>query len=71
MVSTSRPTELAIEAHGLVKLFGSNRAVDGVDLAAKADTKSANFPPQHATGARLRRTARDATAQPCGSTRPP
>ncbi|MGC4934248.1 ATP-binding cassette domain-containing protein [Gordonia sp. DT30] len=26
-------TELAIEAHGLVKTFGRNRAVDGVDLA--------------------------------------
>src|SRR5688572_10190077 len=26
-------TELAIETHELVKLFGSNRAVDGVDLA--------------------------------------
>lgn len=38
MVSTSRPTELAIEAHGLVKLFGSNRAVDGVDLAVKTGT---------------------------------
>ncbi|MEP9413026.1 ATP-binding cassette domain-containing protein [Gordonia sp. VNQ95] len=25
-------TDLAIEAHGLVKTFGSNRAVDGVDL---------------------------------------
>jgi ABC-2 type transport system ATP-binding protein len=26
-------TDLAIETHGLVKVFGSNRAVDGVDLA--------------------------------------
>lgn len=38
MVSTTRTTDLAIEAHGLVKLFGSNRAVDGVDLAVKTGT---------------------------------
>ncbi|MBB5788307.1 ATP-binding cassette domain-containing protein [Jiangella mangrovi] len=30
--------ELAIEAHGLVKAFGENRAVDGVDLAVRAGT---------------------------------
>ena len=29
----SQQGELAIEAHGLVKTFGDNRAVDGVDLA--------------------------------------
>lgn len=38
MVPTSRSTELAIEAHGLVKLFGNNRAVDGVDLAVRTGT---------------------------------
>ncbi len=38
MVSTSRPVDLAIEANGLVKLFGTNRAVDGVDLAVKTGT---------------------------------
>lgn len=43
MVTTSQPSghtshELAIEAEGLVKLFGTNRAVDGVDLAVKAGT---------------------------------
>ncbi|PYI65625.1 daunorubicin/doxorubicin resistance ABC transporter ATP-binding protein DrrA [Arthrobacter livingstonensis] len=38
MVSTTRPTELAIEARGLVKLFGSNRAVDGVDLTVRTGT---------------------------------
>lgn len=38
MVLTSRSTELAIEAHGLVKLFGNNRAVDGVDLAVRTGT---------------------------------
>ncbi|WP_116947162.1 ATP-binding cassette domain-containing protein [Jiangella endophytica] len=31
-------TALAIEAHGLVKTFGENRAVDGVDLAVGAGT---------------------------------
>jgi ABC-2 type transport system ATP-binding protein len=31
-------TELAVEAEGLVKVFGSNRAVDGVDLRVKAGT---------------------------------
>jgi ABC-2 type transport system ATP-binding protein len=31
-------TELAVEAEGLVKVFGSNRAVDGVDLQVKAGT---------------------------------
>ncbi|MER5771030.1 ATP-binding cassette domain-containing protein [Streptomyces sp. NPDC001985] len=31
-------TELAIEAEGLVKIFGENRAVDGVDLAVPAGT---------------------------------
>lgn len=30
--------DLAIEAHGLVKVFGENRAVDGVDLAVQAGT---------------------------------
>ena len=29
-------TSLAIEAQGLVKLFGSTRAVDGVDLAVES-----------------------------------
>ncbi|WCB39035.1 ATP-binding cassette domain-containing protein [Gordonia polyisoprenivorans] len=29
----ARTTDLAIDAHGLVKTFGNNRAVDGVDLA--------------------------------------
>ena len=28
----------AVEAHGLVKKFGSNRAVDGVDLSVRAGT---------------------------------
>ncbi len=71
MVSTSRPTELTIEAHGVVKLFGSNRAVDGVDLAVKADTKSTNLPRKPATSEGLRRSARDAPARPSGSTRMP
>ncbi|QDY77936.1 ATP-binding cassette domain-containing protein [Streptomyces qinzhouensis] len=31
-------TELAIETRGLVKVFGENRAVDGVDLAVPAGT---------------------------------
>ncbi|MFI1014369.1 ATP-binding cassette domain-containing protein [Streptomyces sp. NPDC020965] len=31
-------TELAIETKGLVKVFGANRAVDGVDLAVPAGT---------------------------------
>jgi ABC-2 type transport system ATP-binding protein len=31
-------TELAVEAQGLVKVFGSNRAVDGVDLRGQAGT---------------------------------
>ena len=31
-------TELAIDARGLVKVFGDNRAVDGVDLQVKAGT---------------------------------
>jgi ABC-2 type transport system ATP-binding protein len=31
-------TELAVEAEGLVKVFGSNRAVDGVDLRVQAGT---------------------------------
>ncbi len=36
---TNEPkTELAIDAHGLVKIFGDNRAVDGVDLQVKAGT---------------------------------
>jgi len=30
--------EWAVEAHGLVKVFGDNRAVDGVDLNVKAGT---------------------------------
>ncbi|WP_378145558.1 ATP-binding cassette domain-containing protein [Cnuibacter sp. UC19_7] len=31
-------TEWAVEAHGLVKTFGANRAVDGVDLTVRAGT---------------------------------
>ncbi|MBI9114633.1 ATP-binding cassette domain-containing protein [Sanguibacter suaedae] len=31
-------TELAIEAHGLVKHFGTTRAVDGIDLSVRAGT---------------------------------
>ncbi|MEU9980514.1 ATP-binding cassette domain-containing protein [Streptomyces sp. NPDC050856] len=31
-------TDLAIETHGLVKVFGANRAVDGVDLRVPAGT---------------------------------
>jgi ABC-2 type transport system ATP-binding protein len=31
-------SEWAVEAHGLVKKFGSNRAVDGVDLTVRAGT---------------------------------
>ncbi|MBU9711536.1 ATP-binding cassette domain-containing protein [Evansella tamaricis] len=36
--SIKQPTKLAIEATGLVKVFGEKRAVDGVDLAIKAGT---------------------------------
>ncbi|MBS4174420.1 ATP-binding cassette domain-containing protein [Bacillus sp. FJAT-49736] len=38
MVSALKDSELAVEAHGLVKTFGDNRAVDGVDLEVKAGT---------------------------------
>jgi ABC-2 type transport system ATP-binding protein len=31
-------TEWAVEAHGLVKVFGDNRAVDGVDLSVRTGT---------------------------------
>jgi ABC-2 type transport system ATP-binding protein len=31
-------SEWAVEAHGLVKVFGDNRAVDGVDLTVRAGT---------------------------------
>ncbi len=34
----TRSTEWAVEAHGLVKVFGDNRAVDGVDLNVRAGT---------------------------------
>jgi ABC-2 type transport system ATP-binding protein len=33
--STTPPAELAVEAHGLVKVFGDQRAVDGVDLVVR------------------------------------
>jgi ABC-2 type transport system ATP-binding protein len=33
-----QPTEWAVEAHGLVKVFGDNRAVDGVDLSVRTGT---------------------------------
>ena len=33
--STSPDAELAVEAHGLVKVFGEQRAVDGVDLVVR------------------------------------
>src|SRR5690349_6529619 len=32
----TRSSEWAVEAHGLVKAFGDNRAVDGVDLSVRA-----------------------------------
>ena len=32
------PTELAVEATGLVKVFGTTRAVQGVDLTVRAGT---------------------------------
>jgi ABC-2 type transport system ATP-binding protein len=35
---TTTPTDWAVEAEGLVKVFGSNRAVDGVDLRVKSGT---------------------------------
>lgn len=34
----TRSSEWAVEAHGLVKVFGDNRAVDGVDLTVRAGT---------------------------------
>ncbi len=34
----TRSSEWAVEAHGLVKVFGENRAVDGVDLTVRAGT---------------------------------
>ncbi len=37
-MSTTPPPEWAIEAEGLVKIFGTNRAVDGVDLRVKTGT---------------------------------
>jgi ABC-2 type transport system ATP-binding protein len=36
--TADRRSELAIEAHGLVKSFGETRAVDGIDLAVPAGT---------------------------------
>ncbi|MDR0848223.1 MAG: ATP-binding cassette domain-containing protein [Propionibacteriaceae bacterium] len=36
MSSEFNSSDLAVEAHGLVKNFGTNRAVDGVDLAVPA-----------------------------------
>ncbi|RED51759.1 ATP-binding cassette domain-containing protein [Cohnella lupini] len=33
-----KPGDWAVEAHGLVKIFGENRAVDGVDLNVKTGT---------------------------------
>ena len=35
---TTTPTDWAVEAEGLVKTFGTNRAVDGVDLRVKSGT---------------------------------
>lgn len=35
MTADPRESRWAVEAHGLVKTFGTNRAVDGVDLAVK------------------------------------
>ena len=38
MATADRGTGLAIEAHGLVKVFGETRAVDGIDLAVRTGT---------------------------------
>ncbi|WP_303802408.1 ATP-binding cassette domain-containing protein, partial [Alicyclobacillus macrosporangiidus] len=38
MDSVKAKTDWAVEARGLVKSFGSNRAVDGVDLKVRAGT---------------------------------
>ncbi|NUS55477.1 MAG: daunorubicin/doxorubicin resistance ABC transporter ATP-binding protein DrrA, partial [Streptomycetaceae bacterium] len=35
---TTHPSGLAIETQGLVKVFGANRAVDGIDLRVPAGT---------------------------------
>jgi ABC-2 type transport system ATP-binding protein len=37
-MTTTTPTDWAVEAEALVKVFGSNRAVDGVDLRVKSGT---------------------------------
>lgn len=37
-MTNSSPTEWAVEADGLVKVFGQNRAVDGVDLRVRTGT---------------------------------
>ncbi|MGV2644921.1 daunorubicin/doxorubicin resistance ABC transporter ATP-binding protein DrrA, partial [Clostridium perfringens] len=34
----TNPGDLAVEAYGLVKTFGDNRAVDGVDLNVRTGT---------------------------------
>lgn len=38
MIKQFKSSDFAVEAHGLVKVFGDNRAVDGVDLSIKAGT---------------------------------
>ena len=38
MTTSTSPSTLAVRAEGLVKVFGDNRAVDGVDLAVDAGT---------------------------------
>ena len=38
MHTTTGNGDWAVEAHGLVKIFGDNRAVDGVDLRVKTGT---------------------------------
>jgi ABC-2 type transport system ATP-binding protein len=38
MSTTSHSDDWAVEAHGLVKVFGDNRAVDGVDLSVRTGT---------------------------------
>ncbi|ODT25441.1 ATP-binding cassette domain-containing protein [Microbacterium sp. SCN 69-37] len=38
MTTSTSPSTLAVRAEGLVKVFGDNRAVDGVDLAVEAGT---------------------------------
>jgi hypothetical protein len=64
-------SDLAIEASGLVKVFGDTRAVDGVDLAVRRGAVYGVLGPNSASDAPRRSSAPTSCSTPSACARPP